>query len=76
MDFPPMGLQTHNPHDLTRGPSGSSGGTGAAIAAGFAQFGLGTDTAGPFAAHRPPTPRRPSSPRTASFRATASCRSR
>ena len=29
-----------------RGPAGSSGGTGAAIAAGFAQFGLGTDTGG------------------------------
>lgn len=40
-----MGGQTLNPHDLTRGPSGSSGGTGAAIAAAFAQFGLGTDTA-------------------------------
>jgi amidase len=44
--FSSMGLQTHNPHDLERGPSGSSGGTGAAIAAGFAQFGLGTDTGG------------------------------
>jgi amidase len=44
--FSSMGLQTLNPHDLTRGPSGSSGGTGAAIAAGFAQFGLGTDTGG------------------------------
>jgi amidase len=41
-----MGGQTLNPHDLTRGPSGSSGGTGASIAAGFAQFGLGTDTGG------------------------------
>ncbi|WP_273456244.1 amidase family protein [Nevskia ramosa] len=41
-----MGGQTRNPHDLTRGPSGSSGGTGAAIAASFAQFGLGTDTGG------------------------------
>ncbi|HKE96249.1 MAG TPA: amidase family protein [Povalibacter sp.] len=41
-----MGLQTLNPHDLTRGPAGSSGGTGAAIAADFAQFGLGTDTGG------------------------------
>ncbi|MET0292421.1 MAG: amidase family protein, partial [Steroidobacteraceae bacterium] len=39
-----MGGQTRNPHDLDRGPSGSSGGTGAAIAAAFAQFGLGTDT--------------------------------
>ncbi|MET0292422.1 MAG: amidase family protein [Steroidobacteraceae bacterium] len=40
-----IGGQTHNPHDLDYGPSGSSGGTGAAIAAVFAQFGLGTDTA-------------------------------
>lgn len=44
--FSSMGLQTHNPHDLARGPSGSSGGTGASIAAVFAQFGLGTDTGG------------------------------
>jgi amidase len=44
--FSSMGLQTHNPHDLERGPAGSSGGTGAAIASGFAQFGLGTDTGG------------------------------
>jgi len=44
--FSSMGQQTHNPHDLARGPAGSSGGTGAAIAADFAQFGLGTDTAG------------------------------
>ncbi|MCR6652611.1 MAG: amidase family protein [Cellvibrionaceae bacterium] len=40
------GGQTLNPHDLERGPAGSSGGTGAAIAAVFAQFGLGTDTGG------------------------------
>ncbi len=39
-----MGGQTRNPHALDYGPSGSSGGTGAAIAAAFAQFGLGTDT--------------------------------
>ena len=44
--FSSMGLQTRNPHDLTRGPSGSSGGTGAGVAAWFAQFGLGTDTGG------------------------------
>ncbi len=44
--FSSMGGQTLNPHDLTKGPSGSSGGTGAAIAATFAQFGLGTDTGG------------------------------
>jgi amidase len=40
------GGQTRNPHDLTRGPSGSSGGTGAALASVFAQFGLGSDTGG------------------------------
>ena len=40
------GGQTKNPHELLHGPSGSSGGTGAAIAAAFAQFGLGTDTGG------------------------------
>lgn len=44
--FSSAGGQTRNPHDLTRGPAGSSGGTGAAIAAGFAQFGIGTDTGG------------------------------
>ena len=44
--FSSMGLQTLNPHDLTRNPAGSSGGTGSSIAAGFAQFGLGTDTGG------------------------------
>ena len=44
--FSSAGGQTLNPHDLTRGPSGSSGGTGAAIAAGFGQFGLGSDTGG------------------------------
>lgn len=41
-----LGGQTLNPHGLDRGPAGSSGGTGAAIAAVFAQFGLGTDTGG------------------------------
>jgi amidase len=40
------GGQTLNPHDLARGPAGSSGGTGSAIAAVMAQFGLGTDTGG------------------------------
>lgn len=53
--FSSQGGQTRNPHVLERGPNGSSGGTGAAIAAGFAQFGLGTDTAasvrGPAAAN-------------------------
>jgi amidase len=41
-----MGGQTLNPHDLTRTPAGSSGGTGAAIAAAYAPVGLGTDTGG------------------------------
>jgi len=35
-----------NPHDTARTPSGSSGGTGAAIAAAYAQLGIGTDTGG------------------------------
>lgn len=37
---------TYNPHDPTRTPAGSSGGTGAAIAAAYASVGLGTDTGG------------------------------
>ncbi len=41
-----LGGQTLNPHDLTRTPAGSSGGTGAAIAAVFAPLGYGTDTGG------------------------------
>jgi len=36
--------QTHNPYDLTRTPGGSSGGTGAALAANFGLVGIGTDT--------------------------------
>ena len=36
--------QTKNPYDLTRTPGGSSGGTGAAIAANFGVLGIGTDT--------------------------------
>ena len=39
-----LGGQTLNPYDLSRTPGGSSGGTGAAIAASFAVFGTGTDT--------------------------------
>jgi amidase len=41
-----LGGQTLNPHHLSFAPGGSSGGTGAAVAAAFAQFGLGTDTGG------------------------------
>lgn len=44
--FSSLGGQTHNPHDTARVPSSSSGGTGASVAAGFAQFGTGTDTGG------------------------------
>lgn len=39
-----LGGQTLNPYDLTRTPGGSSGGTGAGIAASFATVGTGTDT--------------------------------
>ena len=38
--------QTRNPYKLNRGPAGSSAGTGAAISANFAVFGLGSDTGG------------------------------
>jgi amidase len=41
-----LGGQSLNPHDLTRTPSGSSGGTGVAIAAAYAPIGMGTDTGG------------------------------
>jgi amidase len=37
---------TRNPYDLERDPGGSSGGTGAAVAAGYATIGLGTDCGG------------------------------
>jgi amidase len=39
-----LGGQVHNPYDLDRTPGGSSGGTGAAIAANFAVLGTGSDT--------------------------------
>jgi Asp-tRNA(Asn)/Glu-tRNA(Gln) amidotransferase A subunit family amidase len=39
-----LGGQTRNPYDVTRTPGGSSGGTGAAIAASFAVLGTGSDT--------------------------------
>jgi amidase len=41
-----LGGQSLNPHDLSRTPSGSSGGTGVAIAAAYAPLGFGTDTGG------------------------------
>jgi amidase len=44
--FSSLGGQTLNPHDLARGPAGSSGGSGAAVAAWFAPVALGTDTGG------------------------------
>ncbi|MBO2448799.1 hypothetical protein J4573_16975 [Actinomadura barringtoniae] len=41
-----LGGQTLNPYGLNRDPGGSSGGTGAGIAASFAPIGMGTDTCG------------------------------
>ena len=44
MSVSSLGGQTLNPYDLTRSPGGSSGGTGAGVAANFAVFGTGSDT--------------------------------
>ncbi|MCZ4063957.1 amidase family protein [Oxalobacter aliiformigenes] len=44
MTISSLGGQTLNPYDLTRTPGGSSGGTGAAVAANFAVMGTGSDT--------------------------------
>ena len=41
-----LGGQIRNPYALDRSPAGSSGGSGVAVAAGFATFALGTDTGG------------------------------
>jgi amidase len=38
--------EVKNPYDLDRNPGGSSGGTGAAVAANFAVVGMGSDTCG------------------------------
>lgn len=42
----PVPGPTTNPHDPNRTPGGSSSGSGAAVAAGFVSFALGTQTAG------------------------------
>jgi amidase len=44
MSLSSLGGQVRNPYDLDRTPGGSSGGTGAAIAANFAVLGTGSDT--------------------------------
>jgi amidase len=44
MSMSSLGGQVRNPYDLSRTPGGSSGGTGAAIAANFAVLGTGSDT--------------------------------
>jgi Asp-tRNA(Asn)/Glu-tRNA(Gln) amidotransferase A subunit family amidase len=44
MSFSSLGGQVLNPYDLTRTPGGSSGGTGAALAANLAVLGTGSDT--------------------------------
>ena len=44
--FSSRGGQTRNPHDPRRHPAGSSGATGAGLAAWFAPLGLGSDTGG------------------------------
>ena len=41
-----IGGDAHNPYDVTRSPSGSSGGTAIAVTANFATIGFGTDTGG------------------------------
>lgn len=44
MSISSLGGQVLNPYDLTRTPGGSSGGTGAAVAANLALIGTGSDT--------------------------------
>ncbi|CCQ59322.1 MAG: amidase family protein [Crocosphaera sp.] len=46
LGYSSLGGLTLNPYKLTRNPSGSSGGSGAAIASSFALLATGTDTSG------------------------------
>ncbi len=55
MSISSLGGQVLNPYDLTRTPGGSSGGTGAALAANFAALVPAATRASPSARPRPPT---------------------
>ena len=44
ISFSKLGGQVRNPYDITRNPGGSSGGSGAAMAAQFAMLATGSDT--------------------------------
>jgi hypothetical protein len=69
-----LGGQVLNPYDLTRTPGGSSGGTGASVAANLALAGTGSDTGQSIRSHRPRTISSECDRRAASSAATVSSR--